>query len=126
MARIFISQGSIDHWLGSGGVVLDGELLRFQALPGSSLFINPGVYFERIDGNDADPYDIVGSVKSAQELAQMGGDHYDNAVVLGEYAYTVKPGFIATPVGADGSEAMLDGRSWGQLLYAMETLGTSG
>lgn len=123
MVRVFVSQGCIDRWLGAGGIAIEGDLMRLHAVPNVSLFINPSVYFERIDGSDSDPYDIVGAVKTAQELAQMGADHYESSVVLGDYAYTVKPGFVATPVGADGSPAVLDGGSWGQVVGAMEALG---
>jgi hypothetical protein len=123
MPRIFVSQATIDHWLGAGGIVLDGDLLRFNALPQQNLFIDPAVYFERIDGSETDPYDIVGAVKSTQELAQMGADHYETSVVLGDFAYTVRPGFVAVPVAPDGTEAMLDGGGWGYLLGAMEHLG---
>jgi hypothetical protein len=121
--RIFVSQGSIDRWMGAGGIALDGETLRFQAAPQVNLHIDPAVYFERIDGADTDPYDIIGAVKTAEELGQMGADHYETSVVLGEYAYTVKPGFVALSVGPDGSEHPLDGQSWGMLLYAIEALG---
>jgi hypothetical protein len=31
MVRIFVSQGCIDRWLGLGGLVLDGDLMRFTA-----------------------------------------------------------------------------------------------
>jgi hypothetical protein len=122
--RIFVSQSATDRWVGAGGLVVDGEMMRFHAAPHVALYINPAVYFERVDGADSDPYDIIGAVKTRQELAQMGADHYETSVVLGEFAYTVKPGFVATTVGSDGSETQLDGQSWGTLLVAMETLGT--
>jgi hypothetical protein len=123
MVRVFVSQTCIDRWLGAGGIALEGDFMRFHAVPRMALYINPSVYFVRIDGGEVDAYDIVGSVKTAQELAQMGADHFESSVVLGDFAYTVDPGFVATPVGADGSTMMLDGASWGQLVGAMEALG---
>ena len=123
--RIFVSQASIDRWMGAGGIAIDGEMLRMHAMPQALLAIAPAVYFERIDGADSDPYDIIGAVKTQPELAQMGADHYETSVVLGEYAYTVKPGFVATTVGQDGAEMPLDGQSWGSLLHAMESLGVN-
>lgn len=123
MPRIFISQGLVDEWLGAGGITLDGDLLQLNAAGGPArLFINPAVYFERVDGAETDAYDVVGAVKSAQELAQMGAEHYDTSVVLGEYAYTVRPGFLAVPVGADGTEMVLDGPAWGRLLHGFSAL----
>jgi hypothetical protein len=123
MVRVFMSQNCIDRWHATGGIAIAGDLLRFHAVPYVNLFINPSVYFERIDGGEADPYDIIGAVKTAQELAQMGAEHWENSVVLSDFAYTVKPGFIASPVGEDGSPVMLDGGMWGQLVGAMEALG---
>ena len=123
MVRVFVSQNCIDRWHSSGGIALDGELLRFHAVPGSFMSINASVHFERIDGDETDPYDIVGAVKTAAELAQMGAEHYENSVVLGDYAYTVNPGFIASPVDAAGTPVMLDPGSWGQLVGAIEALG---
>ena len=71
--------------------------------------------FERVDGDDQDPYQVVGCVKSSLELAQMGAEHFDTSVVLGELAYTVEPGFLAVPVGPDGTETLMDGAAWGRL-----------
>lgn len=123
MVRVFVSQNCIDRWLGAGGIALEGDFMRFHAVPSTALYINPSVYFVRIDGGETDPYDIVGAVKTAQELAQMGAEHFESSVVLGDYAYTVNPGFVASPVNQDGSPMMLDGRNWGQLVGAMEALG---
>jgi hypothetical protein len=124
MVRVFVSQSCIDRWLGAGGIAIDGDILRFHAVPRATLFINPSVYFVAIDGGETDPYDVVGAVKTSQELAQMGAEHFQSSVVLGDCAYTVNPGFVASPVSGDGSPVMLDGASWGQVLGAMEALGT--
>ncbi|RMG97777.1 MAG: hypothetical protein D6705_07875 [Deltaproteobacteria bacterium] len=123
MPRIFVSQGLVDEWLGAGRVRLEGDLLHLDAGGAPmAMFINPAVYFDRIDGQDVDAYDVLGVVKSAQELAQMGAEHYETSVVLGDYAYTVIPGFLAIPVGPDGTEQILDGVGWGRLLAGLSAL----
>lgn len=121
MPRIYVSQVLVDRWLAAGHIELEGDLLRLSG-PGTSLFINPAVYFERIDGGDADPHQVVGCVKSSQELAQMGAEHYDTSVVLGDNAYTVQPGFIAVPVGADGTETLMDAGTWSQLVTSIQAM----
>lgn len=125
MPRIFVAQTLVDAWLSSGRVSLERDLLRLSGPPSVDLFINPAVWFEKIDGGDADPHDVVGRVKTSQELAQMGADHYESSVVMGDYAYTVKPGFTANVVDARGSEVRLDGPTWGRLMAQLEALGTS-
>jgi hypothetical protein len=120
MPRIYVAQSLVDRWLADGIITLDGDLLRMSAVgTPTSLFINPAVYFEQVDGDESDPYQVVGCVKSSQELAQMGAEHYDTSVVLGELAYTVVPGFIAVPVGPDGTETLMDGAAWARLQGAL-------
>ncbi|MCX4245977.1 hypothetical protein [Paraliomyxa miuraensis] len=120
MPRIFVAQSLVDQWLADGIISLDGDLLRMSAVgTPTSLFINPAVYFEKVDGDEPDPYQVVGCVKSSQELAQMGAEHFDTSVVLGELAYTVMPGFIAVPVGPDGTETLMDGAAWARLQGAL-------
>lgn len=121
MPRIYVSQALVDRWLVDSRIELDGDLLRLSGAQ-TSLFINPAVFFECVDGGDADPNQVVGCVKSSQELAQMGAEHYDTSVVLGEHAYTVQPGFIAVPVGADGTETLMDAAGWSQLVGTLQSM----
>lgn len=124
MPRIFVSQALLDGWISGNRVRLDGDLLRLPADAGPlSLYLNPAVHIERIDGHDVDPHGIVGTVRSAQELTQMGAELYDTSVILGECAYSVRPGFLAIPVGEGGVEAMFDAGAWSRLantLVAMQ------
>ena len=125
MPRIFVAKTLVDSWLSTGRVSLERDLLRLSGPQAVDLFINPAVWFERIDGGEADPHDVVGRVKTSQELAQMGADHYESSVVMGDFAYTVRPGFIATVVDTRGTEVRLDGPTWGRLMAEIESLGTS-
>ena len=77
---------------------------------------------ERVDGHDADPYGLVGTVRSMQELAQMGAEHYAASVVLGEHAYSVRAGYLAVPVGEGGVEAMFDANAWNRLMGTLQAL----
>ncbi len=125
MPRIFVAQTLADAWLAAERVTLERDLLRLPVPAGAmgtiDLFINPAVFFERIDGSEADVHDVVGRVKTAQELAQLGADHYETSVVMGDFAYTVIPGFMAIPVDAKGAELALDGLGWGRLVAQLES-----
>lgn len=108
-----------------GKVELDRDLLRVPLVGASNrvdLFINPAVFFDKVDGSDPDEMNVLGRVKTTQELAQMGADHYETAVIVGDAAYTVKPGFVASAVGPNGSETALDAATWGRLLATLEGL----
>ncbi len=124
MPRIFVAQTLADSWLAAGRCQLERDLLRLHGPGGNvDLFINPAVFFERIDGAEQDIHEVVGRVKTAQELAQMGADHYESSVVMGDYAYTVVPGFLAIPVDGRGAELQLDSAAWGRLVVQIEGLG---
>jgi hypothetical protein len=127
MPRIYVSQAMVDAWLGAGRTRLDGDLLRLPAEAGAiSLYLNPAVHVERIDGSDADTHGLVGTVRSTQELALLGAELYDASVVLGEQAYTVRPGFLAIPVGEGGVEAMFDPAAWDRLIGTLQALAHGG
>ncbi|MBC8074364.1 MAG: hypothetical protein IAG13_38950 [Deltaproteobacteria bacterium] len=127
MPRIYVSQAMVDAWLGAGRTRLDGDLLRLPAEAGAiSLYLNPAVHVECIDGADVDGYGLVGTVRSTQELAQMGAELHDASVVLGEHAYTVRPGFVAVPVGEGGVEAMFDVAAWNRLVATLQALAHGG
>lgn len=121
MARIFVSHTLVDGWLGADRAQLDGELMRF---PGRdlALVVTPAVYFERVDGNEADTHDVVGSVKTTQELAQIGAEHYETSVVLGDAAYTVRPGFLCNMARPDGLAVEADGPTWTRFMGLMQEL----
>lgn len=108
-----------------GKVELDRDLLRVPLAGASTrvdLFINPAVFFDKIDGADPDENDVLGRVRTTQELAQIGADHFETAVIVGDAAYTVKPGFLASPVGPNGTETALDAATWGRLLATLDGL----
>ncbi len=123
MPRIFISQSLVDIWISEGKADLERDFLRVPSGAESvALFINPAVYFDCVDGSETDEAEVVGKVKTSQELAQLGAEHYDTSVVLGDAAYTVVPGIIATAVDAQGVELELDAAAWGRLATSLESL----
>lgn len=123
MPRIYVSQALLDRWLASARVRLDGDLLRLPVEAGGvSLYLSPAVAFERLEGAQSDPHQLVGSVRGAHELAQMGAELYDTSVILGECAYSVRPGFLAIPVGEGGVEALFEPMRWSQLVALLTAL----
>ncbi|MCA9637771.1 MAG: hypothetical protein KC420_17210 [Myxococcales bacterium] len=125
MPRIFIAQSLVDGWISGGKAQLDRDILRVGGGGGTfDLFINPAVYFDRIDGSESDDAGVIGKVKTSQELAQMDAEHYETSVVLGDAAYTVVPGILAVAVDPQGAEITLDGATWGHLCGALEALPT--
>ncbi|HUH01049.1 MAG TPA: hypothetical protein VML75_03575 [Kofleriaceae bacterium] len=95
MARLFISQNTLDEWNADNRATVVGDRLT---LDGRSLEIHPAVYFEGVAGNDSDPHDLVGTVRYEHELDGMGAELYMNSVIYGDNAYDVVCGFMGTLV----------------------------
>lgn len=120
MSRIYLSQELVDECMAIGRMQLEGEFLRVDGAV--SFWIDPAVLFEAVDTGATDPHEVLGCVKTAQELAQMGAEHFDRSVLVGEVAYTVRPGFLAVPVGPDGVPSPLDPRSWSEVTLTLGDL----
>lgn len=101
MARLFVSQQRLDRWTSEGKVTLTGEVMALPAL-GRSFRLRPAFYFTRVVSEGGDDHDLIGRVKTAEQLAAIGADTYANSVIVGETAYDGEPGFVGEVVGGAG------------------------
>ncbi len=95
--KVFIPQSVIDAWVSSDRVDLQGEFLTLRAA-GLSLRLVPASHFQRVSGGGEDRNGLLGRVKDQEAIAALGGEAYMSSVLLGETAYDVESGFLATPV----------------------------
>lgn len=96
--RLFFPAALIDQWLLEGRVQIgDNELICARI----------GLRFELVEAvrvlsdvsGSGDPARLVGRVTTVTEATARGAEVLDRSLVLGETAYEVVPGFLATPVG---------------------------
>lgn len=94
---LFVSQTILDAWAVQGRIELVGSVmtLRAGAGQGRSYALDPAVRFLRLVGAEADPHALLHKVKSAAQLRELGAEHLEGSVVLGDVAYEVEPGFLA-------------------------------
>jgi hypothetical protein len=103
MARLFISADQMDRWSSEGKVHLEDDVMTLPAL-GRSFQLQTAVRFlSSIEGSDV--HGLLGRVKTAQQLAEMGSEHYGASVILGDVGYECEEGFVGVPV--DGSHSGL-------------------
>ncbi len=93
-ARVFLPQDTLEVWLADGRGHVVGETLFLEGrafdLEGAVRFVN-----EVAGGGDAQ--NLVGRVKSLGQIEQLGGEQCADSVVLGDNAYEVVEGFLASP-----------------------------
>lgn len=65
---------------------------------GRAFSMTPAVCFVSTTGQDDDPHDLVGRVKSKPQLAEMGAEQLSNSVIYADTAYDVIDGFIGEPL----------------------------
>lgn len=92
-SRIFLSQESLEAWLADGRAQVEADVLtdletkrRFE--------LREGVRFLAEVSSGEDANDLVGRVKDLDQLAELGGEHMADSVILGESAYQVQAGFV--------------------------------
>lgn len=107
MARLFISQKQLDHWIADGKVRLDDDVMSLPAM-GRSFRLRGAVHFASAIGG-ADDNGLIGRIKTDEQLAELGAEHYGVSVIIGEIGYECEEGFVGVPVegGAGGGASGL-------------------
>jgi len=60
--------------------------------------MKPAVHFVRAAGQDHDPNDLIGRVKSKETLEEMGAEQMASSVIYKDTAYDIIDGFIGEPL----------------------------
>src|SRR5688572_16454501 len=97
--KLFIPQTVLDKWVENGKVEFnDGKLTLLRER--KTYTLTPAVRFMKlIDGQDT--HGLLGRLRSAEKLAEIGAEHMSDSVILGDTAYEVQEGFIAIVLAED-------------------------
>lgn len=91
-ARLFVPQEVLEGWLSAGRVHMVGETLFVEGHP---FELESALHFVTEVAGGGDEQKLVGRVKSAAQIDELGGEHVSASVVLGDNAYEVVEGFLA-------------------------------
>jgi hypothetical protein len=104
--RVFFPQQALDSWLEQGRIALvDDEMTLKPDGQRYRLLSAIRILAEVADGND--PHDLVGKVKTIEQISGMGGDHQADSLVLGDNAYQVIEGFLGDTNDDDDQDAAI-------------------
>lgn len=92
LARVFVPQEALEGWLSAGRVNMVGETLFVE---GQAFALEGALHFTSEVAGGPDEHELVGRVKTMEQLARLGGEHISASVVLGDNAYEVVEGFVA-------------------------------
>ncbi|MBK6580543.1 MAG: hypothetical protein IPG17_31170 [Sandaracinaceae bacterium] len=107
--RMFVSQATLDQWLGDDAVDVDGDVMAIRRL-GHRFQLNTAFHFLSEVAEGGDSSELVGKVKTLDQVVALGGEHCAGSVILGDNAYEVVEGFLGLPIpNDDAGSASLGG-----------------
>jgi hypothetical protein len=92
MARIYLSQQRLESWMNQGLLTVEGDRMKLK--DGKVFRVSEAVYFLGVVGDEADPHQLVGKVKTTMQLAELGVEHYRDSALLGSVGYQVAEGVV--------------------------------
>jgi len=93
-ARVFVPQEALEAWMGNGRAHMTGDTLFLESAP---FQLTSAVRFVSEVAGGGDEANLVGRVKSLEQITELGGEHAAGSVILGDNAYEVVDGFLAAP-----------------------------
>ncbi len=96
--RVFFPQAALDQWLADGSIELRGTELSILAEARRYRLAEAARVTAEVTGS-ADANELLGRVKSKQYLDELGAELLETSMILGDNAYDVVPGWLASPVG---------------------------
>lgn len=100
--RLFVPSALLDAWVSAGRVELQGAELRLCDGSGRYALEEAALVLREVTGG-GDALRLVGRARPTTELTGLGAEILDRSMVLGDVAYDVEPGFLASP-GAPGGK----------------------
>jgi hypothetical protein len=96
--RVFFPQEALDGWLIDGKVEIAGSELTIPTERRRYRLVE-AVRVLSEEASDSDPDELVGKVKTTLFLTELGAELLGDSMVLGDNAYRVVAGWLATPIG---------------------------
>lgn len=97
--RVFFPQNALDQWLHEEKIELGDALLTIKAEGRKYKLIEAARVIQEVTGAD-DIHELVGKVKTVNYLSELGAELLGTSMILGDLAYEVVPGFVASPIGS--------------------------
>lgn len=91
---MFFPQRILDALADEGKLTIEGNVLTILSRDRPSFELEPACRIARTADGGPDPHGLVGLIKSAKALREMGAEVYLDSVIYKDTAYQAEPGFI--------------------------------
>ncbi len=89
---LFISQETLTAWVEQDKVSLENNRITIKA-DGRKLDLVEAVRFVKVESGE-DQQKLIGKVKTAEQLRQMGVERCGESVIVGDVVYAIQEGFM--------------------------------
>lgn len=95
--KLFFSQDLINSWADDEKVKFENDTLSIHSGASMQQYrLSPAYRFLKVADGSEDPHSLLEAVKSQEELDQIRADVYLDSCIVGDTAYDVEPGYVAT------------------------------
>jgi hypothetical protein len=95
--KLFFSQDIITSWTDDQRVQFENETLSINTGKGKQDYkLAPAYRVIKISDGGPDPNNLVNTIQTSEELQKLGADVYMSSGIIGEIAYDLEPGYVAT------------------------------
>ena len=102
--RVFLPQQAMDEWMAEERITLEDDVLTLK--PSERRFkLVSALRFTQEVGGGGDANRLAGKVIPLERVAELGGEHCANSVLVGDDAYDVIEGFLGEPLEPDHAVA---------------------
>ena len=95
--KLFFSQEIINSWTDDQRVQFENETLSITTAKGKQEYKLAQAYrVISVSGGGPDPHGLLNTIHTGEELKALGADVYMTSGILGETAYDLEQGYVAT------------------------------
>jgi len=94
VSKLFLPHATLEEWALDERADVHDDRLSVTGESGRYPVV-PAVHFLSLVAGD-DLHRLVGTVKTSSQLDQLGAEHLEDSVILGDAAFEVAPGYVTT------------------------------
>jgi len=92
--KIFIPQEKLEAWVSEGKMSFSDNVVTTLSGEKASYKLIPAYKFLKLTSGSEDAPDLLGTVKTKDELRDFNPDIFLDSIIIGDLAYEVETGYI--------------------------------
>jgi hypothetical protein len=99
--KIFIPQDKLETWIQDGKISMTDNVITTLTGNRVSYKLVPAFKFIKLTSGDTDIQQLIGTVKTKNDIKHLNPDIFMDSIIIGDMAYEVEMGYIGNITGND-------------------------